>query len=143
MDGDVEFGLALAMEIGARLRLARRSADLTQEEAAVAGGISARSYKDYEAGRRLPPVDVIVRLAAAWRVSLDRLLIGARSGQGGEAEARLVREVAAAVLAVYSETVTDGEAERRLRLVEYAFGNARAKSASLEEELKQVVALSG
>lgn len=47
------------------LRTARQAARLTQEQASEAADVSVQSYKAYEYGGRLPPMDVAARLCDA------------------------------------------------------------------------------
>lgn len=59
--------------VGARVRKARKSAGLTQEELAGSLDISKVLLSHYECGRRLLPVEVAFKLARTHRVSLDWL----------------------------------------------------------------------
>ena len=60
-------------EIGARIRLARRDAGLTQEK--------------LESGSRAPGLETLVKLSQTLHVSLDLLVLG--GAPGGDAEACL------------------------------------------------------
>jgi transcriptional regulator with XRE-family HTH domain len=50
---------------GERLQELRRSAGLNREHLSVAGNRCLTSISNYETGRVAPPVDVLVKLAAA------------------------------------------------------------------------------
>ncbi len=60
--------------IGARLKLARRMAQLSQRELAERVGVSAMSISKYERDEAMPSSDVLIRLAAALDVPLEFLL---------------------------------------------------------------------
>lgn len=62
------------MQIGERLRSARAGAGLSQTQTAKAIGITARSYKAYEAGSINPSYDNLVALADLLGVTTDYLL---------------------------------------------------------------------
>jgi transcriptional regulator with XRE-family HTH domain len=54
-------------EIAARIRAARLSAGMTQEEAAAAAGIGYKRWQDLEAGRTNTTVLTLTRVATALR----------------------------------------------------------------------------
>ena len=54
-----------------RLKDLREDNDLTQEECAKIAYISKNSYIRYERGERVPPLDVIIKYADYYHVSLD------------------------------------------------------------------------
>ena len=56
------------------LRLYRESAELTQKDIATKIGVSESAYRSYELGDRKIPVDLLVKLAAVYRVSVDVLI---------------------------------------------------------------------
>lgn len=56
-----------------KIETARAKTGLTQEQIAVATGISTRAYQYYEAGIRLPQVDVAIRIADALNSTVDYL----------------------------------------------------------------------
>ena len=56
------------------LRLYRESAELTQKDVASKIGVSESAYRSYELGDRKIPVDLLVKLAAVYRVSVDVLI---------------------------------------------------------------------
>jgi transcriptional regulator with XRE-family HTH domain len=64
----------LAKSIGAAAREARKSLELTQEDAAEKIGVSAEFYARIERGNALPSVPTFARIAAALGVSADTLL---------------------------------------------------------------------
>ena len=73
--------------LGLRIAVLRRSFGWSQKElASRLGVISASTVGMYEQGRRDPPVDVLIRLAAVFGVTTDYLLTG-RIQNEGEAEA--------------------------------------------------------
>lgn len=68
--------IALHRTIGARLQEIRRTRGLTQEQFAEAVGIQPPTLSRYETGRRSMSVDLLVRVAGALDVPVDRLLQG-------------------------------------------------------------------
>lgn len=56
------------------LRLHRESAELTQKDIAAKIGVSESAYRSYELGDRKIPVDLLVKLAAVYRTSVDVLI---------------------------------------------------------------------
>lgn len=74
-------------EIGERLRTARLSAELTQQDVANDFVRTRQAISSWEAGRTLPSVLELRELAILYGVSTDRLLIGCDDSAG---EAALV-----------------------------------------------------
>ena len=56
------------------LQEARRYSRLSQEEAAGRSGIHKGSLSNYERGIRVPPIDVLTRLAEVYEVGVEQLL---------------------------------------------------------------------
>ena len=62
--------------LGAELRRWRIVAGMTQTELAKALGLTAHSnISDYERGRRLPPLDIIIASETALKVPSEALLL--------------------------------------------------------------------
>lgn len=63
----------LAREIGSQLRKIRNAQDghLTQADVADYAGISTRYYTYLELGEKMPSFEVIMKIAAAYRMSLS------------------------------------------------------------------------
>lgn len=55
------------------LKAARINAGLTLEEAAKLAKVSDRTISNYEGGRRKARIDILLRLAEAYGVTLDQL----------------------------------------------------------------------
>jgi predicted transcriptional regulator len=55
------------------LRAARERAELSREVAAISLGKTHRTIVAYESGETCPPGDVLVRLAALYRVTVESL----------------------------------------------------------------------
>ena len=56
-----------------RLKQCRKAAKLTQWEVAVYCDISEKAYQNYELMTREPKLDILVRIADCFKVSLDYL----------------------------------------------------------------------
>ena len=57
-----------------RLKLLRRSVNLSQQEVAQKIHITREAYSMYENGHRQPPYDILISLARYYHVSVDYLL---------------------------------------------------------------------
>ena len=57
-----------------RLRVCRENAELTQKEVAACLGIDQRIYSNYETGKRQIPVNLLIRLAKMYDISVDYIL---------------------------------------------------------------------
>lgn len=62
------------MTVAEGLKRFRRERKLTQEEIADAIGIHRQAYQRYEAGRVLPIITFLIKLADAYDVSIDYLI---------------------------------------------------------------------
>lgn len=77
------------MDIRYAILVARKKARLTQQEAADAAGVSASTWRGWEAGRSVPRADALLRAAEALGVSPNDLFGwadrpgGSRSPVGG------------------------------------------------------------
>lgn len=54
-----------------RLRDLREDSDLTQEQAAIIGCISKKSYERYENGIRDIPLEIVTKYAKFYNVTID------------------------------------------------------------------------
>ena len=70
-------GSVEAINIGRRIREARRACGMTQVQLAEAAGISATHLGDIETGRSSFTVDVLLKIVRALNVSADSLLLTA------------------------------------------------------------------
>ena len=62
------------MNVGERLKIARRTAELSQRDLAKAAGVSAMAISKYERGLDIPGSDVLLRLAHALDVKTEYFL---------------------------------------------------------------------
>lgn len=65
-----------ASEIGDRIYRERYARGLTQRELAKAAGLNAMHISHLEAGRKMPSVDTLLKVAKALGVTLDSLASG-------------------------------------------------------------------
>lgn len=56
-----------------RLRMCRRKSGYTQMQAAIYSDITETAYENYERAKQLPRLDILVRIADMYQVSLDYL----------------------------------------------------------------------
>jgi len=59
------------MSFSVRLRELRLQNNLSQEKVAIKLDIATRTYVYYETGKRLPPVDLLTRIAKVFKVSIS------------------------------------------------------------------------
>ena len=57
-----------------RLLDLRQDSDKTQKEIAAVLGIDQRVYSNYETGKRIPDIDMLIRIADIYEVTLEQLL---------------------------------------------------------------------
>lgn len=62
------------VEVGRRLRQARRRRGLSQSEVSQSAGITQASLSNYETGKRELPLSTVLNIAAALDVSLGELM---------------------------------------------------------------------
>jgi transcriptional regulator with XRE-family HTH domain len=65
-----------AAHIGARIKGARESSTLTQDQLAVRSEIDSANIRSYEAGRAMPSIHTLVRIAHALRMPPGYFLDG-------------------------------------------------------------------
>ncbi|MBS1906950.1 MAG: helix-turn-helix transcriptional regulator [Actinobacteria bacterium] len=65
---------AAAIHIGGRIRETRLASSMTQDELAVGAGIDSSNIRAYEAGRALPNLLSLVRIAEALRTPAGHFL---------------------------------------------------------------------
>ena len=68
--------------LAARLKLLRERAGLTQQQAAEAAGMYQPDIARYEAENRVPTLDQLYKLAAAYGVNVCDLLPGGKPPKG-------------------------------------------------------------
>ncbi len=56
-----------------RLKECRKEKGLTQMQVAIYSDITERAYQNYELNRREPKIEILVRIAELYEVSLDYL----------------------------------------------------------------------
>lgn len=62
------------MNIGSQIRYLRKSNNLTQKELSNQLGLTPKMISFYENSERIPPIDIVVKLAEIFNVSSDYLL---------------------------------------------------------------------
>lgn len=63
-----------AAHIGERIRTARESSTLTQDDLASLSGIDSSNVRAYESGRAMPSIQTLLRIATALRTPIDYFL---------------------------------------------------------------------
>lgn len=62
------------MDIGSKIKNARIAADLTQEQAAEALGVSRQTISNWENEKTYPDIISVIKMSGLYNISLDRLL---------------------------------------------------------------------
>ena len=62
------------MDIGTKIKEARLSAQLTQEQAAEQLGVSRQTISNWENNKTYPDIISVIKMSDLYEVSLDRLL---------------------------------------------------------------------
>jgi len=73
------FGQAGLARIGRHIRKAREAVGMSQNEAALAAGLSGRTYRDLEAGRTNPSLATMAAVVSALGLRLDDLVEAAKA----------------------------------------------------------------
>ena len=79
------------------LKEARIDKELTQEEVADRIGLTRQAVSAYESGQRQPGIDILMKLAEVYEVSIENLLYGKK----GLIEKRRVKRIAVFVASVF------------------------------------------
>lgn len=61
-------------KLSKRLRECRKQAGLTQIQVAIAADITEKAYQNYELMTREPKLDILIKIANVYNVSLDYLV---------------------------------------------------------------------
>ncbi len=64
------------IKFGEVLKKLRKNEKLTQEEISGLLDVDRSNVANYEAGKRLPPIESLIKIASHFKVSLDYLILG-------------------------------------------------------------------
>lgn len=64
------------MEFGEKVKAVRTMAGLTQEQFAQRLGVTRQAVSNWENGRNLPDIEVVIAMSQTFGVSLDELILG-------------------------------------------------------------------
>ncbi len=64
------------MEFGERVKRVRADAGLTQEQFATRLGVTRQAVSNWENGRNLPDIEVVIAMSRTFGISLDDLILG-------------------------------------------------------------------
>lgn len=70
------------IQLAANLRRLRTDHDYTQTQIGRMLNISRQAYSNYETGKRIPDLDLLIRIADIYHVSLEQLIMQPCSGAG-------------------------------------------------------------
>ncbi len=85
------------MEFGERIRAVRTGAGLTQEQFASRLGVTRQAVSNWENGRNLPDIEVVIAISQTFGVSLDELILGGEdmtrtTGEQNDMADKLIRD---------------------------------------------------
>ena len=70
------------IQLAANLRRLRIDHKYTQEQIGEKLNISRQAYSNYETGKRIPDLDILIRIADIYHVTLEELIMQPCSGAG-------------------------------------------------------------
>ncbi len=97
------------MEFGERVKAVRMGAGLTQEQFASRIGVTRQAVSNWENGRNLPDIEVVMPISRTFGVSLDELILGGQD-MGREKDAKAEKD------ALAEKLIRDGAEGRWMRM---------------------------
>lgn len=70
------------IQLAANLRRLRADHEYTQTQIGAKLNISRQAYSNYETGKRIPDLDILIRIANLYHVTLEQLIMQPCSGTG-------------------------------------------------------------
>lgn len=70
------------IQLAANLRHLRADHEYTQTQIGAKLNISRQAYSNYETGKRIPDLDILIRIANLYHVTLEQLIMQPCSGAG-------------------------------------------------------------
>ena len=70
------------IQLAANLLRLRTDHDYTQTQIGAKLNISRQAYSNYETGKRIPDLDILIRIADLYRVTLEQLILQPCTGAG-------------------------------------------------------------
>lgn len=116
--------MAIAEEIGERIREIRRARRMTQAALAEAIGRTEDSVSQIERGLNLPTIDTVLAMAKALTIPVDHII---SSPELREADAQKKTELSEASLML--ATMAPGDLNLAIKLLRVLVENAAAKSS--------------
>ena len=85
------------MEFGERVKAVRTGAGLTQEQFASRLGVTRQAVSNWENGRNLPDIEVVIAISRTFDISLDELILGGEgmtrtTGEQNDMADKLIRD---------------------------------------------------
>ena len=96
------------MEFGERVKAVRMGAGLTQEQFASRLGVTRQAVSNWENGRNLPDIEVVIAISRTFGVSLDELILGGRD-MGREKDAKAEKDALADSEAANTSVITTSQ----------------------------------
>lgn len=70
------------IQLAANLRRLRADHEYTQTQIGAKLNISRQAYSNYETGKRIPDLDILIRIASLYHITLEQLIMQPYSGNG-------------------------------------------------------------
>lgn len=70
------------IQLAANLRRLRADHEYTQTQIGAKLNISRQAYSNYETGKRIPDLDILIRIASLYHITLEQLIMQPCSGTG-------------------------------------------------------------
>lgn len=110
-DACVRRGQPADVELGKRIRTARRAANLTGPELARRVGVTHGAVSQYETGRSGVSLDVLRRIAGATGVDLAELMTGTRGAYYGQVHSETIEHLRGVPLAQWPRQMQEATPE--------------------------------
>jgi transcriptional regulator with XRE-family HTH domain len=106
------------MEFSDQIKALRKENQLTQEAFAAKLGVTRQAVSNWENGRNLPDISLLVELAEFYQVSIPEIIDGERKSENMDAETKDT----AAKMAAYSKEETRSSRTRAIGIILAVFG---------------------
>lgn len=129
-------------KFGKILRELRKEQNLTQEDVSIYLETDRSNIANYERGKRLPPLESLIKISRFFNVSLDYLVLGKERIEDSSDTDMVKRELMAENTALMEESIrlhdTLKEKEDEVDLLKELVESLRNYNSFLEGKIKQV-----
>lgn len=129
------------IKFGEVLKKLRRKKRLTQEEISGLLDMDRSNVANYEAGKRLPPVDSLIKIASYFNVSIDYLILGKEVRRNKANQSEMYGELMAENTALMENEMKLNslllEKEEEIRILKEYVDSCKKYNLLLESKLKK------